>query len=397
MTTLLYYENPELYEFDAEVVEVTAYKKQPAVVLSRTAFYPEGGGQPADHGRIETTGVIHVAKTGDAVVHVMAEDPSVATGQIVHAVIDRKRRRDYMQQHTGQHILSAALLSVAGLNTVSVHQGEEYTTIEVDGDSISEDLLRKVQEQANDAIEADLPVESVWVDESALPKYTLRRPPKVSGTIRLVQVGDIDCVACGGIHCARTGQVRLVQALSVETIRGNARIAWKIGDRALADYDADRAAVQAIGAELSAQPHELVERVCSRTHQIKDLELEIRRLSNRIHEEVSRRLESSSQETRGLRVITADFDNEPRGFLRGVTEILIQTPRTVVCLVNRTNEMLQWSIGIGSDTEVDFAMLKPLLALIEGKGGGKPPIWQGMGQKPSGIAEFLGEFRRQCG
>ena len=212
MTELLFYDDPSRTDFEADVVEVTTYHGRPALVLSRTAFYPEGGGQPADRGVIGDATVVDVAKSDGVVYHVVdVESPAHIAGTTVRGMVDTARRRDFMQQHTGQHILSACLLEVGGHNTVSVHQGDEYTTIEVSSEQVTEDEIAAVQRMANDAIEADLPVETIFVDESEIGNYPLRRPPKVSGTVRLVRIGQLDCVACGGVHLTRTGQVRQAQ------------------------------------------------------------------------------------------------------------------------------------------------------------------------------------------
>jgi len=402
MTKLLYYDDPELLEFDARVEEVTTHRGKPALVLSQTAFYPEGGGQPADHGTIGGLAVVDVSKSDGVVYHLVDRDPDAGVkGETVRCAVDAVRRRDFMQQHTGQHILSAALLSVGNHNTVSVHQGDEYTTIEVSSDSVTDEELARVQQMANEAIEADLPVRTVFVDESEVGNYPLRRPPKVSGTIRLVQVGELDCVACGGVHVTRTGKIRLVQALAVESIRGNTRIAWRIGDRALRDYDDKNRIVREIGAHLSAQPSELAERVAARSEQMRFLEMELKRLWSRVYAGEAASLLSAAQADGSggegaTTVVTATYDDEPRDFLRGVMEALVTNTGVAACLVNVTEGSVQWSIGAGEGAELEWARMKELLPLIDGKGGGKPPIWQGIGGAGDGVGEFLERFRALC-
>lgn len=394
MTRLLFYEDPELYEFEASLVERRERDGRPEVRLDRTAFYPEGGGQPADRGEIGGVDVVHVRKEGGEVYHVLSSALDAEPGASVPARVDAQHRRDYRQQHTGQHVLSAALIRVGGYETVSVHQGSDVTTIEIDAEEIPPADLEAVERLANEAIEADLPVRDEWVNEEEIDRFPLRRPPKVSGSIRVVQVGEFDCVACGGVHTARTGEIRLVHAVGVETIRGHARIAWKIGDRALAHYRQTSHIASRLGSMLSAQPHEIVDRVEKQEADVRQAEAENRRLRERLHGLVAKSLLTDAEPERGRRIVTAEFDDEPRGFLRGVTEQLVATTGVAASLVNRSDGRLHWSIGLGPGSGLAFdAMRDELLPLIDGKGGGKPPIWQGIGNRPDGAQAFLAAFK----
>ena len=395
MTRLLYYEDPELCEFEATLVERRDRDGRPEVRLDRTAFYPEGGGQPADRGELAGVDVVHVRKEDGEVYHVLGARLDAEAGATVPARVDAQHRRDYRQQHTGQHILSAALVRVGGYATVSVHQGSDVTTIEVDAEEIPPADLEAVERLANEAIEADLPVNAEWVSEETIDRFPLRRPPKVSGSIRVVEVGDFDCVACGGVHTARTGEIRLVHAVGVETIRGHARIAWKIGDRALAHYRRTSDIANRLGSMLSAQPNEIVERVEKQEARIREADLENRRLHGRLHELVAKSLLTDAEPEHGRRIVTAGFDGESSGFLRGVTEQLVSTTGVGSCLVNRDGDRLHWTIGLAPGSGLAFDTVRDeLLPLVDGKGGGKPPIWQGIGTRPEGAQAFLAAFRR---
>lgn len=397
MTKALYYDDPDLTEFDATVLEMHPRERGDGseIVLDRSCFYPEGGGQPADHGEIGGLRVVHTRSEGDTIRHVVDGSPAEdLKGTAVRCRIDAARRRDYRQQHTGQHILSGALMQVGDYPTVSVHQGAEYTTIEVAAGSIPEADLAEVERRANDVIEADVPVLAHWVTNETIGDYPLRRPPKVSGSIRIIQVGDYDCVACGGIHVNRTGEIRLVRLFSVETIRGNVRIAWKIGDRALEHYRLSSTIVSRLVADLSAQPHEVVSRIALLDERLKATEQETRRLSERIHRLVARDLIAGALEA-GTRVITAAFEDEPGDFLRGVIEHLVQEPGTRAALVNTRGSRLQWSIGVAPDAALEVEPIRTqLLGIIAAKGGGRAPIWQGAGDRPEAAGEFLEQFAR---
>jgi len=404
VTEQLYYMDSGELEFKAGVDRIVREDGRTVVRLDRTAFYPEGGGQPADRGTLNGRVVVHVRKDDNGIAHLLADsspgDGELAVGDSVIGVVDAAHRRDYMQQHTGQHIISAALLRVGGHNTVSVHLGAEYTTIEVDAPSISTADLRAVEEQANAAIERALPVTSTWVTDAEISNYPLRRPPKVSGSIRLVTIGDVDCVACGGVHVENTGRARLVHAIGTETIRGRTRISWKIGDRAIADYQMTGSLVRELGDSLSAQPHQIAERVQRQEERTRDAEAALKRERERVHRLFADRLIAGGLVSDGgdggdRRTITAEFLDEDKEFLRGVSKVLAEQTGVAACLTNRLGNQLQWSIVLAPGNGLEYGELKgELLPLIDGKGGGKPPIWQGMGADSTAAEAFLATFRR---
>ncbi len=403
MTASLYYDDPSLVAFSAAVVSAAEEDDgQARVILDQTAFYPEGGGQPADRGVLAGATVIDVKKSPEGIVHLLKRPKDVTEwppreGSEVHGEVDWDHRRDYMQQHSGQHVLSAALLDVGDYNTVSVHQGEEYTTIEVDSPEISSADLREVERRANDAIEADLPITAETVHESNINSVRLRRPPKVSGDIRVVRVGSMDCVACGGVHCERTGQIRLIRLVGVETIRGHVRTAWKIGDRALRHFAEASEITGALVAELSAKPQEIVQRVRQLGERVKGLEYEVRGAKQREYDLVTRSLLEDSEPDRGQRVITAEFTDEASDYIRGLAEILVEQTGVCACLTNRADDRLYWCVGVAAGARFRFEDAKAdLLSLIAAKGGGRPPIWQGVGAADGDVQGFLAEFKRRA-
>ena len=401
MTESLYYDDPNLLSFAAKVTSIEAADGKAHIVLDQTAFYPEGGGQPADRGTLHSARVVDVKKSPDGIVHVVdlsdGNSAIPAVGEELQGRVDAAHRRDYMQQHTGQHVLSAALIEVGGYNTVSVHQGADYTTIEIDAESISTEHLAEVERIANDAIEADLPVSAQIVHESEIGSVQLRRPPKVSGNIRVVRIGELDCVACGGVHCERTGQIRLIRLHAVETIRGNVRLAWKIGDRAIHHYQQTSVIASDLVAELSAKPDEIVNRVRQLSERIRSVEYELRGAKSREHEMVSRSLLTHAEPDRGQRVITAEFSGEDSDYLRGLVELLVEQTGVCVCLTNAADGRLYWCAGVAAGARFRFdEVRKELLEFIGGKGGGRPPIWQGVGSADGDIAGFLAAFKQRA-
>ncbi len=398
-TLPLYYDDPDLYQFKASIVEMREHEGTGVceIVLDRTAFYPEGGGQPADRGSIGGVPVAQVSKDNGVILHrleVRREQlpKGFVPGAELDCRVDEAWRRDYKQQHTGQHIISAALLEVAEFPTVSVHQGAEYLTVEVESESISEAQIEAVERRANEVIEADLPVRTVWVTDADIESYPLRRAPKVSGSIRLVMVGEFDCVACGGVHVGRSGEVRVVHCIGVERIRGRVRTVWKTGDRALADYRQKCETVRELVDVFSAPVPALAAKVHAKLDEYNDLTRRLGLLERRLAEETAARLLPQS----GL--VTAAFENEAKGFLRQVGERLAAESGVAACLVNRKQDSVEWCIAVSPDREFDFNSLKPeLFRIVAGKGGGKSPLWQGGGSDPDCADALFSAFVRHIG
>lgn len=403
MTERLFYSDPYTTEFDARVLRTEDVDGGVALILDQTFFYPEGGGQPADSGSIEDATVVDVQKRGGEILHVVREiSRPIRAGAAVHARVDWRRRHEYMQQHTGQHIISAALLSVGEHNTVSVHQGEEYTTIEVDKEEVPEADIAAVEELANRIIREHRPVTDRWVTETEISNYPLRRPPKVSGRIRLVMIDDFDCVACGGVHARDTAEVGMVKCIGVEKIRGHARTAWKIGDRAYADYAAKHDIVGTLVQEFSAQPNELLDRIHQQLDQLTDARREAADLRGRLARQVAERLYETAggpvpvNGTGGVHVVTRRLDDEDKAVFRSIVEELAQKNSCLFCVVNVTGDQLQWAMGVGKQApvHVDFETVKrEMLPLIDGKGGGRAPIWQGAGRRVAGVEELFTRFK----
>lgn len=393
MTEKLYYQDTNKNEFDAEVIEVIKEKKTWRVTLDKTYFYPEGGGQPADKGWINNTPVIDVQKESDLIYHYLNKNPGEGK---IKGKIDREWRRDFMQQHTGQHIISGALWKIGKYKTVSVHMGADYTTIEIDAPEIPEEDLIKIEKLANQVIRENLPLHFIHTNHQELDKFPLRKPSPFKGKIRLVKIGDFDCVGCGGLHLDGTRKVGLVKAIGIEKIRGHARIAWKIGDRAYDDYRRKEKIISELRTILAANEDLFAQKV-------KDLQAELstfKRLysgiENQMADTIAQHLYENPQNRTdsSYRIITKSWQGEKNNLIKKIMKNLLNREKTLICLVNVFSDKLHWSIGCSEDITFPFNQLKDeLLPIIDGKGGGRPPLWQGMGSKPRGVGEFLAKFR----
>ena len=262
MTERLYYGDAYLARFTARVAEVVPEgraDRRAGVVLDRTAFYPTSGGQPHDTGRVAGRRVVDVIEADDSVVHVLdGPDPAggLAPGDEVQGEVDWDRRFDHMQQHTAQHLLSAAFLEVLGAGTVSVHLGES-STIDLDAPSLDADRVRRVEEAANRIVFEARPVTVRFVDAAEADALGLRRPPRRTGTLRIVEIAGQDRSACGGTHVRQTAEIGPVLIRRWERSRGRLRAEFLAGWRAVRDHQWKHALVSEWSARLTVRDREL--------------------------------------------------------------------------------------------------------------------------------------------
>ena len=240
----LYYDDSYTTRFEAAVTATGTLAGRPAVELERTYFYPESGGQEADRGRLAGWPVLDVQADDDGRVwHAIGELPGSASGPpldvlagTVSAEVDWRRRFDHMQQHTGQHILSAAFLKELSTATLSSHLGVERSTIELERDELDWEAIARVENAANAVVWDDREIVRHWVDDEGVKRFRLRKPPARSGRIRIVEIPDWDVSACGGTHTRRTGEVGTIKVVRWEKLRGHVRLEFLCGARALRDH-----------------------------------------------------------------------------------------------------------------------------------------------------------------
>jgi alanyl-tRNA synthetase len=278
-TKKLYYEDAYLLEFDAEAVERREHEGRLAVVLDRTAFYPESGGQPWDKGTRGGANVTTVLDIDGAILHFV--EGTVPEGR-VHGSVDRATRLDHMQQHTGQHVLSQAFWELLKGETLSFHMGPEVSTLEIGLKSLSDADCDRVEDRANAIVWEDREVKTYFVPEEKIGEVPLRRPPKKQGLLRVVEVDGFDYSACGGTHVRRTGEIGAVKILGTERIRGNLRFEFLCGGRALRDHrDKDRTVRRLAGA-YSCAPVDVVGQVERLAAEHKALKKRARHLEERL-------------------------------------------------------------------------------------------------------------------
>jgi alanyl-tRNA synthetase len=232
----LYYDDSYTTRFEGAVASSSRHAGRPAIELESTYFYPESGGQEADRGKLGGLEVVDVQADDDGRVWHVLERSLESESLAISGEVDWARRFDHMQQHTGQHILSAALERVLDAPTLSSHLGEERSSLEVGLADVGWESIARVEDAANGVVWSDLPIVRHWVTDGELGRFQLRKPPAVSGRIRIVEIPDWDQSACGGTHTNRTGEVGIVKIVRWEKVRGNVRFEFLCGARALRDH-----------------------------------------------------------------------------------------------------------------------------------------------------------------
>ena len=254
-TERLYYTDCYLREFEARVVKIDPGPKGFRVYLDRSAFYPESGGQPKDLGTLGGIPLVEVVEEGEAIAHVLAQKPE---GEVLQGEVDWERRFDHMQQHTGQHVLSAAFEKTGSYKTVSFHLGAETSSIDLDSDRLGRRQIEEAEELANRVVFEDREVRTFFRSAAEAGAMDLRKPTERKGDVRLVEVKDFDLSACGGTHVRTTGAIGLILVRKVERMKGQTRVEFLCGGRALKaareDFRRLSEAAQSLSAGLEGVP-----------------------------------------------------------------------------------------------------------------------------------------------
>ena len=250
----LFYTNPYLREFDATVVACTEGKKGFEVVLDNTAFYPEGGGQPADLGTLGEAKVSDVRRQNGVIIHFT--DKALEVGATVHGVLDWERRYDNMQNHTGEHVLSGVINHAFGYENVGFHMHDDAITIDMDG-PMTDDDVKAMEKAANDMIKADIAVDISFPSAEERAAMGFRSKKELTGKVRIVNIPTADCCACCGTHVKSTQEVGIIKVLSASKHRGGTRIEFVCGDRALRDFTKKHDEVIKVSRLLSVKPDEV--------------------------------------------------------------------------------------------------------------------------------------------
>jgi alanyl-tRNA synthetase len=389
MTERLYYRDSSLLRFTGTVIESGTLRSRPFVVLDRTAFYPTSGGQPFDRGHLGGREVVEVLDREDdgAVLHFTSD--SVPVGTVVDGEIDAARRLDHMQQHTGQHVLSAAFLRTANVPTVSFHLGADVSTIDLTGD-VEAAAIARAEDEANRVVFADRDVVVRFVTAEEAAMLPLRKEPSRTGTLRLVEVPDFDLSACGGTHVSRTGAIGNIAVSAWERYKGGTRVSFVCGGRAVRVFRELRDASTATSRLLSVPTGELPEAVARLQAEARDVRLQARALGEQLARFEASALRSSAVDLNGHRIVARVLDKD-QAALKLLAQEAAADGGPAVLLVSTTRPA-SLVVARGGDSDIDAsAVLKAIVTRLGGKGGGRPEFAQGGG------IDADGEIVRQFG
>ena len=380
ITEKLYYQDSYLREFDARILKKSLLADGKfAIILDRTAFYPEGGGQPCDLGTLNGVPVIDVRTINEEIVHTTDGDPGEET---VQGVLDWQRRFDHMQQHSGEHILSGILLANYQAENVGFHLSASSCQIDVTLPALSPEQAAAIEDAANAVIFANVPVGGRFVEQADLAGYSLRKEPgREFSQIRLVSVENCDCCPCGGTHVARTGDVGLFKLRGWEKRKNNIRLDFVCGGRALADYRLKHDLSRALSTRFST-PVEGVLPAVERT--LEKLDANLAQLSatrKAYHEELAARLlaEAVNLKGTGPHIVSRAFANYAAGDLQDFAARI--TAAGSICLAAASDsETGRTSVLFAAAANPPLPMnelLKQTLTPVGGKGGGNAMSAQG--------------------
>lgn len=371
-TRQLYYRDPYLHTFNAKVVAL----KPGWIALDQTAFYPEGGGQPADYGWIEGQPVTDTQIDKQGVIwHQVSL--AAAIDATVEGRIDWLRRFDHMQQHTAQHVLSQAFWQLFQAETVGFHLGEQVVTIDLAGAELDAAMLDQAEALTNAKLRGKLPVRSFEVSAEMLPASELRKLPQVDADIRLVEIGDFDLCPCGGTHVRDLGEVGLVKVLSSERKRGNIRVAFVAGQRAYQDYASKHGQLAGLSALLSEPIANVAAAVERLQGKLQDLEREEKRLREQVLTLQAKELLSTTQTLGSVRFIVQELPSHSLGEAKFLASYLAEQGQSVI-LFGLPDEPYRLVAAASTGVTVPLgALLKDIVSKHRGRGGGSPISAQG--------------------
>lgn len=364
-TVRVYYQDAHLREFSAHVVSCEPEKDHWAVVLDQTAFYPEGGGQPGDTGTLDSVRVLDTHARGEEIVHDC--DAPLTPGSAVQGTIDWARRFDYMQQHSGEHIVSGIIHRRFGYENVGFHMGADMVTIDFSG-MLTMDDVREIEREANEAVWANLPIVVSWVDgeEKANAVYRSKKP--ISGVLRLVSIPAIDVCACCGTHVSMTGEIGLVKIFTCQKFHDGVRLEMLCGRKAYSYVNSILEQNKRISGLLSAKPQQTAQAAERMLDELAQVKYRAGALELRL---IAQAAEALAGKGDSLLFMELSADG-----LRQMADAGMHACGGV-CAVFTGSDEAGWRYAIGHAGGDLRAFSKRMNDALHGRGGGKPEFVQG--------------------
>ncbi|WP_340034496.1 DHHA1 domain-containing protein [Paenibacillus sp. FSL E2-0202] len=368
MTNKLYYNSTYQTDWQTRVTETIEREDGLYVLLEETAFYPHGGGQPCDLGAIQGIPVLDVISEEELVLHKLERLPNEES---VTCQIDWNRRFDHMQQHSGQHLLSAVCLEKHIFMTLSFHLGEDYCTIDIEVSELSADQLYSIEREVNRQIYLNHNILSYFVTGEEASQLKLVKQPKVTDNIRIVEIKDVEYNACGGTHVSSTGEIGIIKLLKAEKIKGNTRIYFKCGYRALEEFNTSQQILGTLSSKFNTGKDEIIDRIEKWENEQKLLQAEIYLLKEKNDDYVVQEL---LNEQAG-KMIAQVFEDKSLKDLQSLANKLTSKCDLPVLLATSVENKVVFAQN--GSTEISCgAFFKAHLGSYNGKGGGSDKLAQ---------------------
>ena len=384
MTDRLYYHDSFLYDFEAEIEEIPEANR-PALILDRTAFYPTSGGQVFDTGIIVTEGSKHkvteVADTEDGrVVHYLEAPPKdLKPGTRVRGQIDPARRRDHMQQHSGQHVLSAAFVRLFNIPTVSFHMADDYCSIDLDTPNLSKTQVEQAERFANEIILENRPVDIRFVTREEAGNLGLRKlPPAERDHLRIIDIHELDLSACGGTHVRHTGQIGCILLRKTERVRQGWRVEFIAGQRAVATARRDFSTLTETAALFSAHIYDVPQQARKSLDEIRSLRKQNEDSQDELAAAQAIAILSETSEVNGRKVVVRTFSDRDMNSLKLLAQKLTRQATNSVALLGTTSPQPSLVFAQSAGQPFDMgALMKQTMSTFGGRGGGSKDMAQG--------------------
>jgi alanyl-tRNA synthetase len=407
MTERLYYDNSFLCEFDAEVLDVVSVSdsdRRAALILDRTAFYPTSGGQVFDMGwilpsetRDESTRLCVaevIERDNGQILHILENAGSIQKGSRIHGLIDVDRRRDHMQQHSGQHVLSAAFLRLFNFPTVSFHMGLESCSIDLDTKNLITAQVEATEALANDVVMGNRAVRTRFVTQEEARSLGLRKiPPVERDHLRLIDVCDFDLTACGGTHVSGTGQIGSILLRKTEKTRQGWRVEFVCGKRAVATARRDYTVLSESGGLLSSHIWDVPQQVRKAQEESRASRKSREQLLEELAELHARRLLAETPESDGRKIIARTFPDRDLVFIKLLAQRLTHRSPGTIALLGITCDQPALVFAQSPGQPFDMGgLMREMLAVLGGRGGGSKDMAQGGPARVGGIEPALTEL-----
>ncbi|HZF40613.1 MAG TPA: DHHA1 domain-containing protein [Blastocatellia bacterium] len=398
MTVKLYWEDAHLTRFAARVTGAWLQGPHRIVALDQSAFYPTGGGQPCDTGSINAARVIDVEMAEDRrILHRLDSDVSFAAGEEVACEIDWRRRREMLQQHTGQHILSQAFFRLFGAETKGFRITDRTTEIDLTLEAQPEEIesaIARAEELANDVVFDNREIRAHNLTPGEAAALPLRKESFVADCVRVIEIADYDWSPCGGTHAERTGEVGLIAVRGWERAKKMTRVHFLCGVRALDDYREANRSVDAIARKFTVGREDAESSVARLLDENKRLSRRARELAGIVASVEANELIAATEPVDGTRIVSSVFEGRDIEELKLLAHRLVDGDNVVALLASKESGTARLVFARSANLSADMnALMRTACERLGGRGGGKPDFAQGGGSKVSELDEALEEAR----